>query len=132
MIRSNTVWLNCTSLIASSGISIERFANHPSRWMIRSLVTTKCDVSHRAAGRVGDQPDRDEPEDDPDHGAVDVGDPPEAHDDRHGPREDRKYQGNPVRSKIQDQFFVGDEEPLRKRHGGADATARRDAEQPRA
>src|SRR4030095_2315182 len=55
IIRSNTPWWNRTSLIASSGISIERFAIHPSRWMTRSDVTTKYDVSHATNLRTGNQ-----------------------------------------------------------------------------
>ncbi len=47
MTRSNTPWWNRTSLIFSSGISIDRFDSHPERWMSRSEVTTKCEVSHR-------------------------------------------------------------------------------------
>src|SRR5581483_9661069 len=53
MIRSNTPWWNRTSLIASSGISIESFAIHPCRWMIRSEVTTKCEVRNRTRSRTG-------------------------------------------------------------------------------
>ena len=53
MIRSNTVCLNRTSLIASSGISIECFAIQPSRWINRSVVTTKYDVSHQTSRRTG-------------------------------------------------------------------------------
>src|SRR5512132_2354746 len=55
IIRSNTPWWNRTSLIASSGISIERFAIHPSRWMTRSDVTTKYDVTHATNLRTGNQ-----------------------------------------------------------------------------
>jgi hypothetical protein len=58
MIRSKTPWLNRTSLIASSGISIEDLAIHPCRWITRSLVTTKCDVAHRTARRAGYQTKR--------------------------------------------------------------------------
>ena len=53
MIRSKTPWENRTSLIASSGISMECFAIKPSRWIKRSLVTTKYDVSHQASRRTG-------------------------------------------------------------------------------
>src|SRR6476660_8978682 len=42
-----------TSLIASSGISIERFAIQPWRWITRSLVTTKFDVSHHVTRGIG-------------------------------------------------------------------------------
>jgi hypothetical protein len=51
--RSKMVCRNRTSLMASSGISIDRLAIHPSRWMTRSLVTTKCDVSHHTRRRSG-------------------------------------------------------------------------------
>ena len=42
-------------MIASSGISIERFAIHPSRWMTRSDVTTKCDVAQAMNLRTGNE-----------------------------------------------------------------------------
>ena len=35
-----------TSLMASSGISIDRLAMNPCRWITRSLVTAKFEVSH--------------------------------------------------------------------------------------
>ena len=53
MMRSKTLCLNRTSLIASSGISMECFAIQPSRWINRSVVTTKYDVSHQISRRTG-------------------------------------------------------------------------------
>ena len=51
--RSNTDWVNLTSLMFSRGISMDRLANQPDRWIRRSVVTTKCEVAHRTtAGRT--------------------------------------------------------------------------------
>jgi hypothetical protein len=52
-IRSKMPCSKRTSLIASSGISIERFAIHPCRWITRSLVTAKFDVSQRISRGTG-------------------------------------------------------------------------------
>ena len=54
-IRSQIRCSNLTSLIASSGISIERFAMKPCRWITRSLVTAKFDVSQSISLRSGIQ-----------------------------------------------------------------------------
>ena len=52
-IRSQIPWSNRTSLIASRGISIDRFAMNPSRWITRSVVTAKFEVSHQISRRNG-------------------------------------------------------------------------------
>jgi len=51
IIRSNTDWVKRTSLMFSSGISMDFLANQPERWMSRSVVTTKCDVAHATIRR---------------------------------------------------------------------------------
>ena len=51
--RSNRPCSNRTSLILSSGISIERFAMNPSRWITRLVVTTKLEVTHHTNRRTG-------------------------------------------------------------------------------
>ena len=52
-IRSQIPCSNRTSLILSSGISIERFAINPSRWITRLVVTTNIDVTHHTSRRSG-------------------------------------------------------------------------------
>ena len=52
-IRSKIPCSNRTSLILSSGISIERFAMKPSRWITRLVVTTNIDVTHHTSRRSG-------------------------------------------------------------------------------
>ena len=52
-IRSKTPCSKRTSLIASSGISIDRFAIRPCRWITRSVVTAKFDVSQPISLRSG-------------------------------------------------------------------------------
>ncbi len=46
-IRSKIPCSKRTSLIASRGISIDRFAMKPWRWTTRSVVTTKFEVNHQ-------------------------------------------------------------------------------------
>ena len=51
--RSTTDWRKRTSLIFPSGISIDSLAIHPERRMIRLVVSTKCEVTHRTNDLVG-------------------------------------------------------------------------------
>ena len=53
IMRSKTPCLNRMSLICSSGISIDWRAIHPSRWITRSEVTTKYEVSQAVSRRIG-------------------------------------------------------------------------------
>src|SRR5919106_4573088 len=101
--RSNKVWVNVTSLIRSSGISIDRFASQPERWITRSVVTTKCDVIQARKARMGYQEDGAAHQRQPPDGRrrVEVSEEEDLRHDRQEQDDGRTDQCDPVRPDVQ-------------------------------